>query len=457
MFFNKKKIDKDGRGSDSDRMVSLTDSLYKQNIEIVSKNKSLSAMKKLYDVSILILKRKDLADRIVRIIREELDLELVGIFILDKEKSLFDPLSFTSSDRLIDKQNDLDIDFNTIKIPTDSSDIVRDVFEKKSILHTDKLSKVWGNIIKGDVYKELHDVGHIKTLILSPLVIDEEVIGLSTFAMNREYDQLSDHEIEMISSFSNIISVSIDRVIVYEKLTSVNEQLETANENQQKLLHFISHQVKGFLTRSISVFSEALSGSYGDISSDMRDLLEKGLASERKGVETVQEIFFSSDLRKGTITFDKNDSIDLSETVKEIYDLEKSTADNKGLEIDLKIAENLPEIKGDKDKIKEVFKNLIENAIIYTPKGVVEILLEKSDDGVLFSVKDQGVGLSDEDKKVLFTEGGRGKDSLKVNAETSGYGLYIAKQVVEAHGGKIWAESEGRDKGSTFNVLFPVA
>ena len=58
-------------------------------------------------------------------------------------------------------------------------------------------------------------------------------------------------------------------------------------------------------------------------------------------------------------------------------------------------------------------------------------------------------------KKHLFAEGGRGKDSIKVNVHSTGYGLYIAKQIVEAHKGRIWAESEGAGKGSTFYVEFP--
>ncbi|MDE2218039.1 MAG: HAMP domain-containing histidine kinase [Patescibacteria group bacterium] len=71
---------------------------------------------------------------------------------------------------------------------------------------------------------------------------------------------------------------------------------------------------------------------------------------------------------------------------------------------------------------------------------------------MLFSVKDTGVGLSQEDKEKLFTEGGKGKNSQKVNVDSTGFGLFIAKNIVEAHGGKVWAESEGEGKGSEFWV-----
>ncbi len=79
------------------------------------------------------------------------------------------------------------------------------------------------------------------------------------------------------------------------------------------------------------------------------------------------------------------------------------------------------------------------------------------DNKILFSVKDTGVGITDEDKKNLFTEGGRGQDSIKVNVDSTGYGLYTVKMVVEAHKGRVWGESEGTGKGSQFYIELPVA
>jgi len=78
--------------------------------------------------------------------------------------------------------------------------------------------------------------------------------------------------------------------------------------------------------------------------------------------------------------------------------------------------------------------------------------IERKGEKILFSVKDHGIGLTSEDKKILFTEGGRGKDSVKVNVDSTGYGLYTVKLVVDSHKGRVWAESEGPGKGSQFYI-----
>ncbi|HEC94241.1 MAG TPA: HAMP domain-containing histidine kinase, partial [Candidatus Kaiserbacteria bacterium] len=127
----------------------------------------------------------------------------------------------------------------------------------------------------------------------------------------------------------------------------------------------------------------------------------------------------------------------------------------------LSIDENVGQymISADADKLSEhVFRNLIGNAIAYTIKGSVVVSLSKDSSGkIIFSVKDTGVGINDEDKKRLFTEGGHGKDSIKVNAHSTGYGLYIAKSIIEAHKGTVHAQSDGTGKGSQFIAEFPSA
>jgi signal transduction histidine kinase len=123
---------------------------------------------------------------------------------------------------------------------------------------------------------------------------------------------------------------------------------------------------------------------------------------------------------------------------------------------------NLPPVcivQADQLRIEEVVINLVTNAIKYTPRnGQVTVSLGETPTHVNFTVRDNGVGLTDDEKKILFTKFGslyRKQMEGKIETYGTGVGLFISKEIIDAHGGKIWAESEGRDKGSTFSFIIP--
>ena len=106
-------------------------------------------------------------------------------------------------------------------------------------------------------------------------------------------------------------------------------------------------------------------------------------------------------------------------------------------------------------KFRQVIQNLVENAVKYTDQGWVKVLVEKKDDSLIISVSDSGHGMSKELLLHLFEEFKR--DEKERLIEGAGLGLFIAHAIVSAHKGQIWAESEGKGKGSAFFVKIPFA
>ena len=266
--------------------------------------------------------------------------------------------------------------------------------------------------------------------------------------------------------FISILFVrSVVREVQQREIIQKQEQeLEIVNKQQEGLLHFISHEVKGYLTESQAGFAAIIEGDYGAVPEKVKDMASTALTSVRRGVATVMDILDASNLKKGTVAYTKK-PFDLRKAVRDIVDELKASIDEKGISIDLAIGEGAYLFEGDEDKIRRhVVRNLIDNAVKYTPHGTIRVELTDGDPStplrtgkINFSVQDSGVGITPEDKQNLFTEGGHGKDSVKINVHSTGYGLFIAKQVVEAHGGKVWAESEGQGKGSKFIVEFPIS
>jgi signal transduction histidine kinase len=117
-------------------------------------------------------------------------------------------------------------------------------------------------------------------------------------------------------------------------------------------------------------------------------------------------------------------------------------------------------IRFEKEEIHDVIINLLTNAINYTPpKGWIDIKTETKDDFVIFSIKDNGIGFTEEEKSRIFKQFGKVErfgQGFDLITEGSGLGLFISKKIIEAHGGKLWMESEGRNKGSTFYFSLPL-
>ena len=99
--------------------------------------------------------------------------------------------------------------------------------------------------------------------------------------------------------------------------------------------------------------------------------------------------------------------------------------------------------------------NFLDNAIKYSPKGVIKIKISKANGKVLVTILDNGIGIPKEEMPKLFSKFGRTETSQKIRPNGMGIGLYFVRRVVDDHGGRVWAESEGAGKGSTFFVELP--
>ena len=257
--------------------------------------------------------------------------------------------------------------------------------------------------------------------------------------------------------FGYLLIKSVKKEIAQkEELAKLNISLEESIKQRESLVHLVTHKVKGSFTRSKYIFAGILDGTFGDVSPDIKKYEEQGLESDNMGIETVDLVLNADNLQKGTVKYDMQ-KIDFKEIVKQTIDEKSVSVKTKGLELNAELKEDTYSMLGDAFWLKEAVNNLVENSIKYTKEGKIFVGLEKRDNKILFSVKDTGVGITDDDKRNLFTEGGRGKDSVKVNVDSTGYGLYSVKFIVEAHKGRVWAESAGAGTGSQFFIELPVA
>jgi len=255
------------------------------------------------------------------------------------------------------------------------------------------------------------------------------------------------------------LSIDVTERHLAEKLVKEQVQkLSELNKLKTDLLRRTSHELKTPLI-SIKGYADLLLTLHADkLDDEMISIMEEVKRGSLRLESLVKDLLESSRLDSGKIQLNilKEDlAFLISFCVGELQLLAK----NRNHEIILKVHDKLI-TKFEKEKIYDVVNNLILNAIKYTPPGGrIEVKSEIKDGFYIISVKDNGIGIENDEKSVLFQQFGkierfgRGWD---VEPGGSGLGLFISKKIIELHGGNIWFESDGMNKGSTFYFSLPI-
>ncbi len=243
-----------------------------------------------------------------------------------------------------------------------------------------------------------------------------------------------------------------------EKLKKTNERLRELDQHKSEFLSIATHQLRGPLAAIRGHLSLMLDGSYGDIPEKPRDIVHKVFDSSTLMAQTIDDFLNVSRIEQGSVQYNKS-GFDCADMLKGVAEELRPSAHERDLSFSLEIPKDTHYfVHADYAKLRYVFFNLIENAIKYTPSGSVSVVVERDDARkvVRVSVQDSGVGIEKKELGRLFEKFVRARGAAKVNVEGSGLGLYVARKMIEAHDGRIWARSNGKGKGATFIVELPL-
>jgi len=232
----------------------------------------------------------------------------------------------------------------------------------------------------------------------------------------------------------------------------MEEEVRRAIEIRSRFIAIASHELRSPLTAIREGIALIAEGLRGPVSPGQIELLAVAL----------RNIDRLSRLSKDILDFEKIESgqlrlipawHDLCEILDDVVKTVRPLADEKGLALTVDVDEGLPRVVCDKDKVIQVLLNLVNNAVKFTKAGSVKIEVRKDFKALQVSVRDTGPGIAEEDKPLLFQS--FQQFGAPSEQEGSGLGLFIARQIVQAHGGRIWAESEG-GRGSAFRFTLPL-
>jgi len=233
---------------------------------------------------------------------------------------------------------------------------------------------------------------------------------------------------------------------------------KTVERLKTEFVSISAHQLRTPLSGIKWTLKMLLDGDLGKISEEQKEFLEKTYKNNERMIRLINDLLNVTRIEEGRFLYDiKNQNI--VEMVEEIIVSCKAAAGRKRIEIELKKINNgIPEVKIDTEKMGIVIQDLVDNAIHYTePGGKVNVSIEylKDQNNILILVADNGIGIPKNQQKRIFKRFFRGVSATKMETVGTGLGLFIAKNIVESHGGKIWFESI-ENKGTTFYFTIPV-
>jgi signal transduction histidine kinase len=237
-------------------------------------------------------------------------------------------------------------------------------------------------------------------------------------------------------------------------LKSANDRLRELDKQKSEFLSFASHQLRSPLTAIKGYTSLILEGSFGVLSEQMKGAIDRVFQSTQGMVLMVEDFLNISRIEQGRMKYEMAE-ININTFVEELTAEQYPVAEKKGLVLKFSPSPSPIMINVDPGKLRQVIANLIDNSIKYTPAGSIEVSVHDLESRARVEITDTGVGISKDEIANLFEKFSRTKNANKVNVIGTGLGLYLAKMIVEAHKGKIWAESKGEGQGSKFIVELP--
>lgn len=234
-----------------------------------------------------------------------------------------------------------------------------------------------------------------------------------------------------------------------------NERLKLENATKSDLISISAHQLRTSLSAMKWIFKMFLDGDFGAMTAEQLNFMKKAADSDERMIRLVNEML-SINHAEDTLETMKMEPVDMVKLLDEVVFDFTGESYKRGIElIYLKPDHALQPPLADKEKIRVVFQNLIENAIKYSNKGD-RVFVNIGEKPGMFevSVRDTGIGIPPEHQAEIFGKFYRADNAKKQDTVGSGLGLYTTKRIIEKHNGKIWFESKPGE-GTTFFVQIP--
>lgn len=436
------------------------------------KKESLEALWKLVKLMLVNLQFEDVAIKVVNSILDELGYlklgyRIVVLSLVDEYAKGLRRIAISQTKEAEKAMKVSTIPFENIVIPysATSNFCIRVLLEGKPLITT-----YWPDILSPplsiDAALTNQRSSGIKTSMVYPVFAQGKSVGCLIFSMVKDFRDVSEEEKDLLMGFADLVGLAVSNSRLFTSLHITSRQLQVANEKLKQLdqlkddfVSITSHELRTPMTAIKSYAWMALHKSDVPLSDKVEKYLIRVLLSTERLINLVNDMLNVSRIESGRIEINP-EPVDLLSLVKDIVDevyYSKSAEKNIRFEI---LESRIPKVFADPEKLREVFLNLLGNAVKFTPTGgTITISFFTDGKTVETSIKDTGIGISKEDLGKLFNKFGKLESSYAALSSSggTGLGLYISKNIIELMHGRIWVHSAGLGKGAIFTFSLPVA
>jgi signal transduction histidine kinase len=308
--------------------------------------------------------------------------------------------------------------------------------------------------------------------VIVPIIREKQVMGYLCLGEKRS-GAYSRRDLRLLQTIVDELIIAIQKAIAVQQvkelntsleqridaatkeLRASNAQLQRLDEVKDEFISMASHQLRTPLTSIKGYVSMLMEGDVGEVTAEQKHLLREAFMSSERMVRLISDFLNVSRLQTGKFIIDKH-PVDLAQLVQNELDGLETSATGRGMKFSYKRPKNIPLLMLDENKLQQVVMNFCDNALYYSKESsTIKVTLKKSKEAIEFTVVDTGIGVPKAQQAQLFSKFFRATNARQQRPDGTGVGLFLAKKVIDAHGGEMIFSSR-ENKGSTFGFSLPL-
>lgn len=269
---------------------------------------------------------------------------------------------------------------------------------------------------------------------------------------NERAPVLTSDEVGQLASAFNEMAIAVQ--LREDSLQDAREQAERANQVKSMFLASVSHELRTPLNAIINLTKFVGLGMYGTVNDEQIDILSKVEARSKDLLNLINDVLDISKIETGSLELFIEDGLQISDIVRSAIETTQSLILDKPVIMSQDIAEDLPSLRGDAQRIQQIVLNLLSNACKFTQEGEIHVRVYLEHEEIIISISDTGIGIQPDNSEIIFEAFRQTKEGLR-KGDGTGLGLPISRRLAEAHEGRVWVESTF-GIGSTFYIALPI-